>query len=108
MEDKSTPKPDASAPTAESAPKPSVPVMDVVPPKAAEQSNAPAQASAGPVEEPPAEEAEEASSKATPKQAPAKATTPKAKSTAPIAAIVLAVLAFCVLAGLALYAYSKG
>ncbi len=101
-----TNEPPASMPS--QAPVPTGPVMDVVAPPVAQDSN-PVAVAAEPGTESPAT-AQPAASAPAPVDTKAQKPGPKpAKThTTPVAAILLAILAFIVLAGLAYYAYRKG
>ncbi len=115
MEDKTeSPASETEAPVAPTnpSPMPSGPVMDVVPPPTPQDAGEVAVAtepesdhSAAATEQPEAPALAPTKTDAkTQKPGPTQAKT----HTAPVAAIVLAVFAFIVLAGLAYYAYSKG
>lgn len=95
-------------PVASQAPAPAGPVMDVVAPPIA-QNSSPAAVATEPGAETPVPTQSDVSA---PTEVDTKAQMPGPKPakahTAPVVAIVFAILAFIVLAGLAYYAYRKG
>jgi|GEM_PF-6792548 len=111
MEDDTKPlDTETPAPTPTPSPAPIGPVMDVMPPTATR----PADSSAPSVEQEPTQPAVPKTQPESKVAEPAKTSNQKPgpmaskPHTAPVAAIVMAVLTFLVLAGLAYYAYSKG